>query len=111
NRADEGIRALSDFMNWSCLSRIHDEIPLTARADGGIPASEPDGSSSQHTLAYLMKSNLTRRRFLETTSLAGAGLSLSLAHAARAAEVGGSPAAATARPAVLGGKPACSGHF
>jgi len=58
-----------------------------------------------------MKSNFSRRHFLETTSLAGAGLSLTLADAVRAADVGGTPTGAAAKPAVLGGKPVCSGHF
>jgi len=55
-----------------------------------------------------MKSTITRRRFLETTSLAGAGLSLSLSRAAYAAD--GRDVSAS-KPALLGGKPACSGSF
>src|ERR1041385_824181 len=57
-----------------------------------------------------MESNITRRRFLETTSLAGAGLSLTLAKTGRAAEVSGLPDA-KAKPALLGGKPVCTGTF
>src|SRR6266446_8802718 len=56
-----------------------------------------------------MKSNITRRRFLETTSLAGAGLSFSLSGPVRAADSGNS--STVSKPAVLGGTPACSGHF
>src|SRR5437016_2791088 len=76
-----------------------------------MKAREPDGSSSQITFALFMKTNITRRHFLETTALAGAGLSVSLPDLARAADAGGSSAATSTRPAVLGGKPACSGHF
>ncbi|HWX22103.1 MAG TPA: DegT/DnrJ/EryC1/StrS family aminotransferase [Candidatus Binatia bacterium] len=50
-----------------------------------------------------MKSSITRRRFLETTSFAGAGLSLSLPQFAFAAE------SAADKPAKLGGKPLCAG--
>src|SRR5437762_760826 len=56
-----------------------------------------------------MKSNITRRRFLETTSLAGAGLSFSLSGPVRAADSGNSTT--VSKPALLGGKPACSGSF
>ena len=52
-----------------------------------------------------MKSNISRRRFLETTSIAGAGLSLSLASTGRAADT------PSTKPAVLGGKPVCSTGF
>src|ERR1044072_1047106 len=52
-----------------------------------------------------MKQEITRRRFLETSSLAGAGLSLTLASNSQA------NADATARPAMLGGKPTRSGSF
>ena len=55
-----------------------------------------------------MKPNMTRRTFLETASIAGAGLSLALpqlAHSARGAE------AAADMPAKLGGKPVCSGGW
>src|SRR5213592_1703599 len=55
-----------------------------------------------------MKSTITRRRFLETTSLAGAGLSLSLSRPSYAAD--GRDVSAS-KPALLGGKPACSGSF
>jgi dTDP-4-amino-4,6-dideoxygalactose transaminase len=53
-----------------------------------------------------MKSNITRRRFLETTSLAGAGLSLTLGSTTHGAETTGA-----SKPAVLGGKPTCSNGF
>src|SRR5438477_11256139 len=58
-----------------------------------------------------MKSNITRRHFLETTSLAGAAISLTLAIGARSAETVQVPESATAKPALLGGKPACTGTF
>src|SRR5947207_14510237 len=57
----------------------------------------------------IMKTNITRRHFLETSSLAGAGLSLGFANASRGAD--SSSAAAASKPALLGGKPACSGSF
>jgi perosamine synthetase len=53
-----------------------------------------------------MKTSITRRRFLETTSLAGAGLSLALP------QLGGTVFAAetsSAKPAKLGGQPLCAG--
>jgi len=53
-----------------------------------------------------MKTDITRRYFLQTTSLAGASLSLGLANS-RAAETDGT----SAKPAVLGGEPVCSGGF
>ncbi len=56
-----------------------------------------------------MKSNMTRRSFLETASLAGAGLSLALPKLASAS--GGGAGAADAIPAQLGGTPACSGGW
>ena len=52
-----------------------------------------------------MKTNITRRHFLEKTSLAGAGVALALPHLTGAAE------AAADLPAKLGGKPACSGGW
>src|SRR5438094_2553670 len=55
-----------------------------------------------------MNSIIRRRRFLETTPLSGAGLSLSLSRAAYAAD--GRDVSAS-KPALLGGKPACSGSF
>src|SRR5437016_9607057 len=54
-----------------------------------------------------MNTNITRRRFLESTSLAGAGLSLGLEPSLRAAEI----RKAAGKPAVLGGEPVCSGGF
>jgi dTDP-4-amino-4,6-dideoxygalactose transaminase len=55
-----------------------------------------------------MKQHLTRRRFLETTSLAGATLSLGLATDAFSAP----PAVqASDKPALLGGKPVCPSAF
>jgi dTDP-4-amino-4,6-dideoxygalactose transaminase len=55
--------------------------------------------------------NVNRRQFLETTSLAGAGLSLGLAPlASSAVEAPPAPAALLSdKPAKLGGKPLCSG--
>ncbi len=52
-----------------------------------------------------MNASITRRRFLETTSCAGAGLTLGLANTAHGAET------LTGKPAVLGGKPVCSAGF
>jgi dTDP-4-amino-4,6-dideoxygalactose transaminase len=57
-----------------------------------------------------MKDNISRRHFLETASLAGAGLSLALP------QLGGRGSAfaadaATDKPAKLGGKPVCSGDW
>src|SRR5215472_15255670 len=54
-----------------------------------------------------MKTHLTRRRFLETTSLAGATLTLGMANSFQAAEVGRTEG----KPAALGGQPVCSGGF
>ncbi|PWU17827.1 MAG: DegT/DnrJ/EryC1/StrS family aminotransferase [Verrucomicrobia bacterium] len=57
-----------------------------------------------------MKSDISRRRFLETTSLAGAGLTLALPELA--GQSGRSLAGEIAeKPAKLGGKPACSGGW
>jgi dTDP-4-amino-4,6-dideoxygalactose transaminase len=56
-----------------------------------------------------MKQQITRRRFLETSSLAGAGVSLTLTH--RSSVAAESSSAGSAKPAVLGGKPVCSGKF
>src|SRR6516162_554121 len=56
-----------------------------------------------------MKSNVNRRQFLETTSLAGAGLSLGLAPLASANEAPAPAALLSDKPAKLGGKPLCSG--
>src|SRR6185436_1964522 len=58
-----------------------------------------------------MKPNLTRTHFLETTSLAGAGMSLALTSPARAAEASQVSDTAATKPALLGGKPACSGNY
>src|SRR5258707_1345942 len=58
-----------------------------------------------------MKANMTRRHFLETTSLAGTGISLALAGSAGAAETAKTSDIDTAKPALLGGKPACNGSF
>jgi perosamine synthetase len=58
-----------------------------------------------------MKDHISRRQFLETASLAGAGLSLALPQLAGS---GGSVFAAEAaadKPAKLGGKPVCSGGW
>jgi len=57
-----------------------------------------------------MKPSITRRHFLETASLAGAGLSLALPRLASAGNDPGTTAAvgtATEKPVVLGGKPLC----
>ncbi len=54
-----------------------------------------------------MKTNMTRRSFLETASLAGAGLSLALPQLASASGA----QAGDELPAKLGGKPACSGGW
>ena len=59
-----------------------------------------------------MKPILSRRSFLETASLAGAGLSLALPKLAAAAGSGGLAFAAEVaadKPAKLGGKPLCAG--
>jgi perosamine synthetase len=56
-----------------------------------------------------MKTNMTRRTFLETASLAGAGLSLALPQAASAS--GGAGAVGADMPAQLGGTPACPGGW
>src|ERR1041385_2160665 len=56
-----------------------------------------------------MKINITRRRFLETTSLASAGLSFGLTQATHGAE--SASVSAAGKPALLGGKPVCSGNF
>src|SRR5262245_2520730 len=56
-----------------------------------------------------MKPEISRRRFLEASSLAGAGLSLTLAHQGGVAAESGS--AGLGKPAVLGVKPVCSGNF
>jgi len=60
-----------------------------------------------------MKSQITRRRFLETSSIAGAGLSFAVANQGRGAVDGNPviPQGSAAKPAILGGKPARSGHF
>src|SRR5436190_8330833 len=60
-----------------------------------------------------MKSQITRRRFLETSAIAGAGLSFAVANQGRGAVDGNPviPQASAAKPAILGGKPARSGHF
>src|SRR6266581_726236 len=59
-----------------------------------------------------MKSNFSRRQFLETTSLAGAGLSLVLPKLASGADSGGRAAGLAAdKPAKLGGQPVCSAQF
>lgn len=52
-----------------------------------------------------MKNILTRREFLQTSSIGGAGLALSFPEVARAAAETGS------RPALLGGQPACTAAF
>ena len=54
-----------------------------------------------------MKTAITRRRFLETSSIAGAGLSLALAQQEHAA----TEPAPGAKPAMLGGKPTRNGTF
>src|ERR1051325_1665514 len=54
-----------------------------------------------------MKRNITRRHFLQSTALTGAGLSLGVQHNASANDSpNGSP-----KPALLGGKPACTDGF
>src|SRR5258706_3537559 len=59
-----------------------------------------------------MKPIISRRQFLETTSLAGAGLSLALPKLASGADSRGAVAGLAAdKPAKLGGKPVCSEHF
>jgi dTDP-4-amino-4,6-dideoxygalactose transaminase len=54
-----------------------------------------------------MKNTFSRRQFLETTSIAGAGLAVALP------QIGGSASAAetVAKPAKLGGTPVCSGGW
>jgi hypothetical protein len=57
-----------------------------------------------------MKPSITRRHFLETASLAGAGLSLALPQLASAGDGNGTASAVgagTDKPVVLGGKPLC----
>lgn len=54
-----------------------------------------------------MNNKLTRRQFLETTAVVGAGITLALPGATRAA----AQSAAAGKPAKLGGKPMCSGGF
>jgi dTDP-4-amino-4,6-dideoxygalactose transaminase len=56
-----------------------------------------------------MKTNITRRRFLEATSLASAGLSFGLTQETPGAE--SASVSAGSKPALLGGKPVCSGNF
>jgi dTDP-4-amino-4,6-dideoxygalactose transaminase len=59
-----------------------------------------------------MKPTISRRQFLEATSLAGASLSLALPKLASGADNGSAAAGITAdKPAKLGGKPVCSTHF
>src|SRR5438046_838212 len=54
-----------------------------------------------------MQSTITRRRFLGSTALTSAGLSLNLRSAANAADGGD----LKSKPALLGGKPAYTGKF
>src|SRR5260221_10083871 len=56
-----------------------------------------------------MKPGINRRRFLETTSVATAGLSLALPNLSRAQDA--PSAIAAGKPALLGGKPICDGGF
>jgi dTDP-4-amino-4,6-dideoxygalactose transaminase len=59
-----------------------------------------------------MKPSISRRRFLESTSLAGAGFSLTLPGLASGANTGGASLGKSSdKPAKLGGKPVCSEHF
>src|SRR5207248_1497152 len=59
-----------------------------------------------------MNSNLSRRQFLETTSLASASLSLALPKLASGADSSGAAGGLAAdKPAKLGGQPVCSGQF
>ena len=57
-----------------------------------------------------MKSSITRRSFLETTSLAGTGISLALTQLASGNSAYGAEAVVD-KPAKLGGKPVCSGGW
>src|ERR1035438_1946527 len=58
-----------------------------------------------------MKDNITRRHFLERTSLAGAGLSLALPQLTGHSGTASAAEAASGKPAKLGGKPTCSGGW
>ena len=58
-----------------------------------------------------MKDNITRRHFLERTSLAGAGLSLVLPQLTGRSGTASAAEAASGKPAKLGGKPTCSGGW
>jgi len=53
-----------------------------------------------------MNQSMNRRQFLGATAIAGAGVSLTLAQAARAQDGGQAPGAGSGgKPALLGGKP------
>ena len=58
-----------------------------------------------------MKEHISRRHFLETASLAGAGLSLALPQLAGNGSRAFAAEIATDKPAKLGGKPVCSGGW
>jgi len=58
-----------------------------------------------------MKDNISRRHFLETASLAGAGLSLALPQLSGRGGAAFAAEAAAGKPAKLGGKAVCSGGW
>ena len=58
-----------------------------------------------------MKDNISRRSFLETASLASAGVALALPQLAGNSGTAFGAEAATGKPAKLGGKPVCSGGW
>ena len=58
-----------------------------------------------------MKDSISRRHFLETASLAGAGLSLALPATGRRGGSAFAAEVAIGKPAKLGGKPVCSGGW
>ena len=58
-----------------------------------------------------MKDHVSRRQFLETASLAGAGLSLALPQLAGSGGSAFAAEAAADKPAKLGGQPVCSGGW
>src|ERR1035438_3364022 len=58
-----------------------------------------------------MKDNISRRHFLETASLAGAGLSLALPQLAGSHGSAFAAEASAGKPAKLGGTPTCSGGW
>jgi dTDP-4-amino-4,6-dideoxygalactose transaminase len=58
-----------------------------------------------------MKDSISRRHFLETASLAGAGLSLALPQLARGHGTASAAEVSAGKPAKLGGKAVCSGGW